>query len=255
MITKRIIAFDIGDKRIGVAISDPFNEYAMPCETYFRTRSFWQDVEAIANIAKERAVGTIVCGLPVNYDGTDSVQTTKTQDFIRALQEKTDIPIELEDERFTTMQARETQMMGGVKRENRKKTVDSIAASYILESYLQRIKTKREETTMNNENEMMEEFNEEDRIFELEADDGTIERLYHVATIEYRGDMYCCFQKAEPESEEEEDEVIIFRLQGEGDEAMLLPLEDEQLLDEVFAEFCHQYEEYENSDEAMSLEQ
>ena len=106
---------------------------------------------------------------------------------------------------------------------------------------------------MNNEMEN-EVYEEEDRIFEVEADDGTVEKLYHIATIEYRGDMYCCFQKAEPESEEEEDEVIIFRLEGEGDDAMLLPLEDEQLLDEVFAEFCHQYEEYENSDEAMSLE-
>ena len=105
---------------------------------------------------------------------------------------------------------------------------------------------------MNKEQE--NEVYEEERIFELEADDGSIEKLYHIATIEYRSEMYCCFQKAEPESEEEEDEVIIFALKGEGDDAMLEPLEDEQLLDEVFAEFCHQYEEYENSDEAMELE-
>ena len=102
---------------------------------------------------------------------------------------------------------------------------------------------------MNNEMEN-EVYEEEDRIFEVEAEDGTVEKLYHIATIEYRGGMYCCFQKAEPESEEEEDEVIIFALKGEGDEAMLEPLEDEQLLDEVFAEFCHQYEDFENSEEA-----
>ena len=104
-------------------------------------------------------------------------------------------------------------------------------------------------------NEMNDEiYEEEDRIFELEADDGTIEKLYHIATIECKGDMYCCFQKAEPESEEEEDEVVIFALKGEGEDAVLEPLDDEQLLDEVFAEFCHQYEEYENSDEAMQLD-
>ena len=62
------------------------------------------------------------------------------------------------------------------------------------------------------------------------------------------------FPKAEPECEEEEDEVIIFALQGEGDDAVLVPMEDEQLMDEVFAEFCHQYEQYENSAEAMELE-
>jgi len=254
MIEKRAIAFDIGDRRIGVAISDPFNEYAMPCETYFRTRNFEADVEAIAKIAKDRGVGVIVCGMPVNFDGSESIQTVKTQEFIERLRQKTDLPIELEDERFTTMQARETQIMGGVKRGDRKKTVDSIAASYILESYLIRKKNemkKVEEPIMNNENEIYEE---EDRIFELEADDGTIEKLYHIATIEYRGGMYCCFQKAEPECEEEEDEVILFELKGEGDDAVLVPMEDEQLMDEVFAEFCHQYEEYENSEEAMELE-
>ena len=256
MIGKRAIAFDIGNKRIGVAISDPFNEYAMPCETYNRVGNFWTDVTAIAKIAEERGVGVIVCGIPYNFDGTESIQTVKTREFIEALQEKTSLPIVLEDERFTTMQARETQIMGGVKRDDRKKTIDSIAASYILESYLIREKQKNkqaEEKAMANE--FKEEiYEEEDHIFELEADDGTVEKLYHLATIEYRGEKYCVFQKAEPETEEEEDEVVIFLLTGEGDEAMFMPIEDADLLDEVFAEFCHQYEEYENSDEAMSLD-
>ncbi len=253
MIQKRVIAFDIGDKRIGVAISDPFNEYAMPCETYFRTKSFSADVDALARIAKERGVGVIVCGMPVNFDGTESVQTVKTQNFIEALAKATDLPIELEDERFTTMQARETQMMGGVKRENRKKTVDSIAASYILESYLQRKKNekKQEVKTMNNEMET-EVLDEEERIIELEDEEGNAEKFLHIGTIEYRGEKYCFFQKAEPETEEEEDEVVMFRLDEENE--LLLPLEDEQLMDEVFAEFCHQYEDFEDADEALSLE-
>ncbi len=252
MIGKRVIAFDIGNKRIGVAVSDPFNEYAMPCETFTRTRDIGADAQALARLAKEKGAGVIVCGIPFQFDGSEGIQVIKTREFIEYLRQKTDLPIELEDERFTTMQARETQIMGGVKCQDRKKTIDSIAASYILESYLSRQKQKNkkvEEPSMDNEI-----YEEEDRIFELEADDGTIEKLYHIATIEYRGEMYCCFQKAEPESEEEEDEVIIFALKGEGDDAVLEPLEDEQLLDEVFAEFCHQYEEYENSDEAMALE-
>ncbi len=254
MINKRAIAFDIGNKRIGVATSDPFNEYAMPCETYNRIGNFRADVAAVAKLAEERGVGVIVCGIPYNFDGSESIQTVKTREFIEALRGATSLPVELEDERFTTMQARETQIMGGVKRGDRKKTIDSIAASYILESYLERERNKKtEESVMNNELDEVYE-DEESRIFELEADDGTIERLYHIATIEYKGAMYCCFQKAEPETEEEEDEVVLFALQGEGDEAVLLPLEDEQLMDEVFAEFCHQYEEYENSEEAMALD-
>jgi putative Holliday junction resolvase len=251
MVKKRAIAFDIGDKRIGVAISDPFNEYAMPCETYFRTRNFEADVAAIAKIAQERGVGVIVCGMPVNFDGTESVQTVKTQAFIEALKTKTGLPVEIEDERFTTMQARETQIMGGIKCADRKKTIDSIAASYILESYLSRQKMKNkkaEEPIMNNEMEN-EVYEEEERIFEVEAEDGTIEKLYHIATVEYKGGMYCCFQKAEPESEEEEDEVIIFALKGEGEDAMLEPIEDEDVLDGVFEEFCRQYEEFEEAGE------
>ena len=247
MITKRAIAFDIGNKRIGVAISDPFNEYAMPCETYVRTRDAEGDATALAKLARDRGVGVIVCGMPFNFDGTESIQTVRTREFIERLARKTDLPIELEDERFTTMQARETQIMGGIKCGDRKKTIDSIAASYILESYLNRQKMKNktvEEPTMNNEMEN-EVYEEEDRIFEVEAEDGTIEKLYHIATVEYKGGMYCCFQKAEPESEEEEDEVGIFALKGEGDDAMLEPIDDEDVLDGVFEEFCRQYEEYE----------
>ena len=150
---KRVIAFDIGSKRIGVAITDPFGEYAMPCETYHRTKSFWTDVEAIARIAKDRGVGVIVCGMPVNFDGSESIQTVKTREFVEALKEKTDLPIELEDERFTTMQAREVQIEGGVRRDDRKKSIDSIAASYILDGYLARQKQRRLEAQRQREQE------------------------------------------------------------------------------------------------------
>ena len=141
--TKRAIAFDIGDKRIGVDVSDPFNEYAMPCETYFRTGRFREDVAAVAAIAAEKGAGTIVCGLPLNADGTEGEQAEKTRRFAAALAESTSLPVEWEDERFTTLQARETQIAGRVRRDRRKKTVDSIAASYILEGYLSRMKTKK----------------------------------------------------------------------------------------------------------------
>lgn len=83
--------------------------------------------------------------MPVNFDGTESVQTEKTRRFVEALREKTSLPVELEDERFTTMQAREVQIVGGVKRDKRKQTIDSIAASYILEGYLSRMKKRARE--------------------------------------------------------------------------------------------------------------
>ncbi len=141
---KRIVAFDIGDKRIGVAASDPFNTFALPGTTYKRTKSAQADADALVKIAKEKDAGLIVCGLPYNFDGTESVQTEKTKKFVQLLQQRTDIPIVFEDERFTTMEAERDLIAGGVRRENRKQSIDSIAASYILEGYLNK---KKGETT------------------------------------------------------------------------------------------------------------
>ena len=140
---KRIAAFDIGDKRIGAAFSDPFNEYAVPSDTYFRTGRFDEDVKAIARIAEGRGAGTIVCGLPVNFDGTPSIQTEKTQRFIDALRRVSRLPVVCEDERFTTLEARRDQILSGVKRDKRKQSVDSLAAAYILEGYLSKIKKEK----------------------------------------------------------------------------------------------------------------
>ncbi len=256
MIAKRVLALDIGDKRIGVAVSDPFNEYAMPCETYFRTKNFQADVEAIAKIAYEKGVGVVVCGLPVNFDGTDSVQTEKTQRFIDALREKTNLPVEIEDERFTTMQARDTQIAGGVKRQDRKKTIDSIAASYILDGYLarQKQKAKAEGAKTMNEEMMSEELSEEESVVYLVDDEGNEEAFFAIDSVEYKGAEYCVLRKAYPQTEEEESEVVIFLMEAEGDDVQLLPVEDDALLDEVFAEFCNNYENFEDADEAEDLD-
>ncbi|MBR2903850.1 MAG: Holliday junction resolvase RuvX [Clostridia bacterium] len=258
MIAKRVLALDIGDRRIGVAVSDPFNEYAMPCETYFRTRNFEADVAALAKLAQDKGVGVIVCGLPVNFDGTDSVQTEKTQRFIDALKAKTNLPIEIEDERFTTMQAREVQIAGGVKRQDRKKSVDSIAASYILDGYLARQKQKggaqNGAKKAMNEELYEEELNEEDGIVYLVDDEGNEEAYVAIDKVDYKGAEYCVLRRAYPETQEDEEEVVIFRMETEGEDVQLFPVEDDALLDEVFAEFCNQYEDFEDADEAASLD-
>ncbi|MDE6558211.1 MAG: Holliday junction resolvase RuvX [Clostridia bacterium] len=138
---ERYVAFDIGDKRIGVAVSDPFNTYALPSQTYHR-KGFKEDVAAIAAIAREKGATTIVCGLPVNFDGTEALQTQKTQRFIDALREATPLPIVCEDERFTTQMAHETLISEGMRREKRKAYVDALAAANILDGYLQKINKK-----------------------------------------------------------------------------------------------------------------
>ena len=140
---ERYVAFDIGDKRIGVAVSDPFNTYALPSQTYFR-KNFKEDIAALAALAREKGATAIVCGLPVNFDGTEALQTQKTERFISALKEAGSVPVICEDERFTTVMAHETLISEGMRREKRKQYVDALAAANILDGYLQKINKKGE---------------------------------------------------------------------------------------------------------------
>ena len=141
---RQIAAFDVGDRRVGVAFSDPFGDYAVPSDTYFRTGDLARDVRALAALVRERGVETVVLGLPLNEDGTESVQSAKTRRFAEALRGE-GLCIEWEDERYTTRAARGdlTQMGVSAKRDKRKKQIDSIAAAYILESYLARREERR----------------------------------------------------------------------------------------------------------------
>lgn len=134
---KRIICFDIGDKRIGVAVSDPFGSMALPVETYYR-KNFETDLATLAKMAADRPADVIVCGLPLNVDGTPSEQTAKTQSFVEKLKKHTNIPIEFQDERYSTKEAHRVLISQNMRREKRKSYVDSVAASFILEDYMRR---------------------------------------------------------------------------------------------------------------------
>lgn len=250
---KQIVAFDIGDKRIGVAFSDPFGEYAVPGDTYFRTGDFKKDVSAVAEIAASRGATLIVCGLPFNADGTESVQTEKTRRFIAALSSATDVPVETEDERYTTRAARGDLMQTGVsaRKDKRKKRVDSLAATYILESYLAGARRKQEMKEVGND------YEDGNSIVELMDDDGNKLRFEHLMSFEYKGETYCALTPEEDAEEGDEDEgaeVAIYHITGDEGDEYLETIEDEQFLDEVFAEFCRLYEDFEDADEAEALE-
>lgn len=227
----RYIAFDIGDKRVGVAVSDPFNTYALPSFTYVR-KGFAQDVAALAQLAAEKGATVIVCGLPVNFDGTEAVQTVKAQRFIDALKAATSLPVVTEDERFTTQMAHETLISEGMSRQKRKSYVDAVAAANILDGYLGRINSqKKGELAMKEENEMPEE-QEEDEIIELVDDNDNVIKFRLLDVTEYKGEKYALLLAAEPNDEIADDEVAIFRYKEE--EGMLEPIEDDDLLQEVF---------------------
>ena len=129
------MCLDIGDKRIGVAVSDPFNSYALPVETYHR-KNLRTDLEKIKEYVKEKSATAIVCGVPVNFDGTPSIQTQKAQYFIDKLIESLGIIIYRVDERCTTCEAEEILIEQGKSRQERKGLVDSLAATSILQGFL-----------------------------------------------------------------------------------------------------------------------
>lgn len=137
----KLICYDIGDKRVGVATSDPFMSMALPQKTYWR-KNFKKDIEYLCNLAKEVGATRIVCGLPVNFDGSPSAQTEITRTFIEALTATTDIEVVCNDERFTTKLATRDLISANVRREDRKNFVDSVAASYILEDYINKLKNQ-----------------------------------------------------------------------------------------------------------------
>ena len=99
------------------------------------------------------------------------------------------------------------------------------------------------------------DYEYEDLPIELEDEFGNVESYLHVDSLEYKGETYCFFRKAdvEPENEDEE-EYVIFRLVGEGDDQHFETLEDDQLMDEVFAEFCQQNAQYEDYEDALDLD-
>ncbi len=132
---ERFLCLDIGDRRIGIAVSDPFNTYALPVETYNRV-SLKKDLTAIDKYVKEKEATALVCGLPVNFDGTPSIQTQKAQFFIDKLKETLGLQVYTVDERCTTVEAEEVLIESGYDRKERKQFVDSLAATSILESFL-----------------------------------------------------------------------------------------------------------------------
>ena len=135
MLTGRIMGLDIGDKTIGVAVSDLMGMTAQGIKTIKRT-SKKNDIEEIKQIIKEKQVNLIVSGLPKNMNGTIGPQSEKVIKFCDILKEETGMEIDYWDERLTTVSAEKMLIDGDVSRKNRKKVIDKLAAVLILQNYL-----------------------------------------------------------------------------------------------------------------------
>jgi putative Holliday junction resolvase len=132
----RIMALDVGDVRIGVAVSDTMGIIANPLLTYTRTKDEAADISYLTSLAREKDVDLIVSGLPLSLSGTDSIQTGKVRDFVAKVAEHCGLDTKFVDERLTTAAAERVLIEGNVRRENRKKYIDKVAATIILQTYL-----------------------------------------------------------------------------------------------------------------------
>ena len=130
---KRVLGLDIGDRRIGLAISDPLGILATPLKIVHRTDDA-EAVDEIDKIVRENGVGLIIAGLPLNMDGTEGPQAEKTKFFVENLTGKVDIPVKFRDERLSTVTARG--MLGETRKTGKNTHYDAAAAAVILQSYL-----------------------------------------------------------------------------------------------------------------------
>jgi len=131
----RSLGLDIGDKRIGVALSDPQGILASPL-TIIERSDEQSGIKAIVDIVTQKQVGRIIVGLPLSMDGSISEQAKKVEAFIQELSDYTEVPIEFRDERLTTLSAK--RLMRDVRKSQKMKD-DAVAAALILQSYLDEV--------------------------------------------------------------------------------------------------------------------
>ena len=134
----RIMALDVGSKRIGVALSDPLKITAQGLQTFQRT-TLEEDVKGLWQLIDEHEVSQLVVGLPKNMDGTIGFKAEEVQQFIADLTAERKIETIWIDERLTTVSAERVLLEADVSRAKRKKVIDKMAAVVILQSYLDRL--------------------------------------------------------------------------------------------------------------------
>lgn len=134
----RIMALDVGSKRIGVALSDPLKITAQGLQTFQRT-TLEEDIKGLWKLMDEHEVSQLVVGLPKNMDGSIGFKAEEVKQFIADLTAERQIEVIWIDERLTTVSAERTLLEADVSRAKRKKVIDKMAAVIILQSYLDRI--------------------------------------------------------------------------------------------------------------------
>ncbi len=135
----KLLGLDLGTKTIGVAVSDALRYTATPLETIARTKFTVDAARLLELIADNKAVA-LVLGLPLNMDGSEGPRAQSTRAFARNLRQKTPLPIAFWDERLSTSAVTRMLIEADTRRDRRAEVVDKLAASYILQGYLDRLR-------------------------------------------------------------------------------------------------------------------
>jgi putative Holliday junction resolvase len=128
-----MMGLDVGDARIGLAVSDPLGIIATPL-TIMTRQGIEADVQAILDIVRKNDVSRIIVGLPFSMDGTLGIQADKVRSFADELARQTDVPLEYRDERLSTVAAK--RLVQEARKTNRETRYDAAAAAFILQGYL-----------------------------------------------------------------------------------------------------------------------
>lgn len=136
----KILGLDLGTKTIGIAVSDGLRMTATPLETIKR-KKFTHDAERLVELIEANAVSALVLGLPLNMDGSEGPRAQSTRTFARNLSKHTDLPVIFWDERLSTAAVTRTMIEADLSRARRGQVVDKLAAAYILQGVLDRLRT------------------------------------------------------------------------------------------------------------------
>ena len=240
----RVLCLDVGEKRIGVAVTDALNITAQGVETIW-TKGRERDAQRVLELCREYETDRVLCGLPRNMDGSEGFQAARVREFADHLG-RLGLQIRFQDERMTTKLARDVLLQADVRRERRKDVIDKLAATYILQSFMDAggwqeagsQKKHLRSVYYMSENKNHELDMERENIVELVDEEGNDVRFEHIMTLEHNGKVYICLVPVDPMEDVAEDELVIMRIETDDDgNDVYATIEDDAELDEVFEKY------------------
>ena len=236
----RVICLDVGERRIGVAVTDALDLTAQGVETIW-CKGVENDVARVVELCQQYQTDRILCGLPRNMDGSEGFQAQRVRDFAQKLT-GVGYNIRFQDERMTTKLATGVLLEADVRRSKRKDVVDKLAATYILQSFMDAGGWKQDKKNFLGGIYKMSENHELDmqseNVIELIDEEGNEVSFEHLMTLEHEGKQYICLAPVEPMEDVEEDELVILRIETDEDgNDCYATVETDEELEAVFEKY------------------